>query len=509
MRVEKGNLPIKIKSSTITIFPPAYTQINNQSSRDFNLKMPEGSNVVWDIMFDEEVLDPRIIFSGRDSVSLTKVGAGYRVEKTFKSSVFYQLTWNNVDSLTQYSNYYEINVIKDRAPTVGIDSLNQFIVLNEKDNLKINLKARLTDDYGLSRAQIVATVSKGSGEAIKFREERLSFDSPPKISGKNVQVTKVLDLLRLGLQPGDELYLYVEAEDNKTPTPNYTRTETYFIELQDTSSTITSVEAGLGVDLMPEYFRSQRQIIIDSEKLLKEQRSITKENFNAKSNNLAHDQKVLRLRYGEFLGEEFQSSVGPQSSITDADAEDVKKTFGHAHDRENEHNQVEEKNAGKNPHQHNGSASDKEASPLDDFVHAHDGDEEATFFIQSIKSKLKAAVTIMWDAELYLRLYQPEKSLPYQYQALKLLKEISQDSRIYVHRTGFDPPPLKEEKRLTGDLKEIKNSTAEENNDYAELYPNIRAALTTIEKLLQKDSTDAFSKPKRYFDKSRTGTGRD
>ena len=64
----------------------------------------------------------------------------------------------------------------------------------------------------------------------------------------------------------------------------------------------------------------------------------------------------------------------------------------------------------------------------------------------------------MWDAELHLRLYDPEKSLPYQYRALKLLKEISQDSRIYVHRTGFEPPPLKEEKRLTGDLTEIKNS---------------------------------------------------
>jgi len=480
MHVEKDNLPIKIKGSTITIVPPAYTQINNRSSLDFNLKMPEGSNVVWDITFDEEVLNPRIIFSGRDSVSLTKIGAGYRVEKTFKSSVFYQLTWNNVDSSTQYSNYYEIEVINDRAPTVGIDSLNQFIVLNEKDNLKINLNARLTDDYGLSRAKVVATVSKGSGEAIKFREEKLSFDSPPKISGKNVQVTKILDLLRLGLQPGDELYLYIEVEDNKTPTPNYTRTETYFIELQDTSSTITSIEAGLGVDLMPEYFRSQRQIIIDSEKLLKEQRSITKENFNTRSNDLAHDQKVLRLRYGEFLGEEFQSSVGPQSSITAADAE----------------------NAGKNPHQHNGSASYKEASPLDDFVHAHDGDEEATFFIESIKSKLKAAVTIMWDAELYLRLYQPKKSLPFQYQALKLLKEISQDSRIYVHRTGFDPPPLKEEKRLTGDLKEIKNSIGEEKKDHAKQYPNIRAALTAIEKLLPKDSLMLSQKQKDILTKA-------
>jgi hypothetical protein len=76
-----------------------------------------------------------MIFSGRDSTTLIKVGAGYRAEKSFSSSVFYQLIWNGVDSLTQYSSYYEIDVTKDRAPAVGIDSLNQFIVLKEKDKL--------------------------------------------------------------------------------------------------------------------------------------------------------------------------------------------------------------------------------------------------------------------------------------------------------------------------------------------------------------------------------------
>ncbi|HYI78555.1 MAG TPA: hypothetical protein VEW65_13115, partial [Chryseolinea sp.] len=286
-------------------------------------------------------------------------------------------------------------------------------------------------------------------------------------------------------QPGDELYFHIAVEDNKTPAPNYTRTETYFIELQDTSSVVFSTDAGLGVDLMPEYFRSQRQIIIDSEKLLREKKRITKENFNGRSNDLAHDQKVLRLRYGEFLGEEFQSSIGPQSPITEEQAEDVEKTFGHSHDSENEHNHVEEKDPSNNPSK---SAGDKKSSTLDDFVHAHDGEQEATFFIQSIKAKLKAAVTIMWDAELYLRLYQPEKSLPYQYKALKLLKEISQDSRIYVHRTGFDPPPLKEEQRLTGDLNDIQNSTTNERREVGKQYPNIRVALSEIEKLLQQTS---------------------
>ena len=128
---------------------------------------------------------------------------------------------------------------------------------------------------------------------------------------------------------------------------------------------VTSIEAGLGVDVMPEYFRSQRQIIIDSEKLLRDKRRITKQTFNATSNELAHDQKVLRLRYGEFLGEEFQSSVGPQSSISNEQAEDVEKTFGHAHDRDNDHNQVEEKNVDKDlSHQHKETAPDKKASPL-------------------------------------------------------------------------------------------------------------------------------------------------
>jgi len=139
--------------------------------------------------------------------------------------------------------------------------------------------------------------------------------------------------------------------------------------------------------------------------------------------------------------------------------------------------------------------------PLKDYVHAHDGDEEATFFTQSIRSKLKAAVTIMWDAELYLRLYQPEKSLPYQYKALKLLKEISQESRIYVHRTGFDPPPLKEEKRLSADLSEIKNSISKSLTENKS-FPNSRAAITLIEELLSSDSATISEESKNILSKA-------
>jgi hypothetical protein len=74
-----------------------------------------------------------------------------------------------------------------------------------------------------------------------------------------------------------------------------------------------------------------------------------------------------------------------------------------------------------------------------------------------------------------------------------LLKEISNDSRIYVHKTGFDPPPLKEEKRLSGDLLEIKSSKLRASEEGTESYPKIKRALITIEKLVQKKRNERLS----------------
>lgn len=486
--VETKNLRATIRKSTITISPPPYTQIGKKTSADFDLQIEEGSVVHWSIEFDGDVTNPRIILSGKDSLYLFKNQDEFQVKYAFMNPGFYQLAWINGDSSRQYSDYYKIDVVKDQSPEIAIENLDQFSDLRLTDNPRINLKTTLSDDYGLRSAQIIATVSKGSGEAVKFREEKLAFDAPKEIQGKKILATKSIDLVKLGLQPGDELYFYIEASDIKTPFPNVSRTETYFIALQDTSSLETTIDGSLGVDLMPTYFRSQRQIIIDTEKLLKERNKISKQSFNDRSNSLAHDQKVLRLRYGEFLGEEFESSIGP-SAHSHENGENIKEEFGHAHDKENKHNLVEEKKQGaQHAHGNAASAQEKKESPLEEFVHAHDSEEEATFFIQSIKTKLKAAITTMWDAELHLRLYEPQKSLPHQYKALKLLKEISHDSRIYVHRTGFDPPPLKEDKRLSGDLSEIQNSTSESSPGIDEVYPGIRKAIGEIEKLLHQDS---------------------
>ncbi len=489
--------PTTLDKINITVNPPSYTQASVSSSSHLPLKIIEGSSVKWEFKFNGTPADLSLIFSGKDSVRLQSKKDIYAFQRTFIDGGFYQFTWKDQSNVIHQSDYYPIEVIKDEAPRIVVANLAQFIELKLTDKLVVDLKATLSDDFGLKDSHIIATVSKGSGESVKFREETLRFFKPTQFAGKLQQATRSIDLVKLGLEPGDELYFYIEAFDNKQPLTNKSRTETFFIALKDTATYEMTEDQGLGVDLMPEYFRSQRQIIIDSEKILAErkEKKITKEDFNSKSNELGYDQKVLRLRYGQFMGEEAESGLAQATLPTEADAdekiEDVMKKFGHAHDTENEHNLVDKKQGGNEDHHDHetkqGSEQEQDKNPMAAFTHSHDNADEATFFEQSIKTKLKAALTLMWDAELHLRMYQPDQSLPYQYKILKLLKEISNDSRVYVHRSGFDPPPLKEEKRLSGDLSELTTSFNKNDGKKPMSFPGIHQGLITIETLLQKE----------------------
>jgi hypothetical protein len=489
--------PVGLSKINLTINSPVYTKVLTSTTNNPNVKLIEGGSLKWKINFSGDPIDPSIVLSGKGTINLKNDSGSFTFSRSFTDEAFYQITWSDSTKKNYQTDFYSIEIIKDEAPHITVENLPQFIELKLSERMTVDLKANLTDDFGLSDAHIIATVSKGSGESVKFREEILRFTNPTQISGKQQQASRLIDLVKLGLEPGDELYFYIEAFDNKVPKVNKSRTETFFIDVQDTTTYEEVADEGLGVDLMPEYFRSQRQIIIDSEKLLAERKAkkVKKEDFNFRSNELGYDQKVLRLRYGQFMGEEFEQGIGTETAAQHAGGEEHKdededplKKFGHEHDTENEHNLVpDKKGVATTGHEHEKKEGEQE-NPLEAFAHSHDNTDEASFFVQSVRTKLKAALTLMWDAELHLRMYQPETSLPYQYKILKLLKEISNDSRVYVHRTGFDPPPIKEEKRLSGDLSELKNSSNKNKASTGLKYPAIRKGLVTIESLLENNN---------------------
>ncbi|QHL87924.1 hypothetical protein GU926_10975 [Nibribacter ruber] len=457
----KAILPA-IEQMNIRISPPGYTRKAPYAVTTPSFKAEVGAQVTWTVQTNQAIQSPKLILSNQKPILMRPVANQkntYTTSVTLIQSTLYHLQLNG-----QASDFYSIEVIPDEAPSLTVKKPAQYLEILFGEAQRVTVQATLQDDYGLRSAEMVATVAQGEGEAVKFREQRiplnLSFAGQPR----QLQLNQTLDLKKLGMTYGDELYFYLQAYDNHR---GYTRTESFLVEIEDTTVVETMDDLSLGVNPNPEYFRSQRQIIIDTEKLIQEQKGLTQAVFADRSNNIGVDQKLLRLRYGKFLGEEFESTIG-KAALPEGLAE------GHTADDGHDHSPPK-------------GASEHEAKMgelLDPYLHKHDQEEAATFFEPAIKAQLKGALAQMWEAELRLRTNRPKEALPFEYKALRMLKDVQQKSRVYVKKSGFEPPPLKEpEKRLTGDLSKVQTVQQRREEKPSASYPVVRQALQRVESL--------------------------
>lgn len=478
MNAENVIVP-EIAKLEIRITPPGYTRQPVVSQSNPELKLIEGSLIHWLVTLNNQIDSLLIVTSGTKEYLLKKrEGLTYEGYARASQNGFYNFVIKHKGA-SHLSELFPIEVVIDEPPNLSLEGIDQRVELEYFDPKSISFKCFIEDDFGLTDAYIIATVSKGSGESVKFREERIKFDQNLLTGSKSVSFSKTIDISTMGMMPGDELYFYAEALDNRSPSKQKNRTSTFFITILDTTDIEFSLAGDLGIDVMPEYFRSQRQLIIDTEKLINKKDKLNKHDFDFTSNELGFDQKSLRIKYGQFMGEEFETDLSGsvEEQVESQPSDDPLEAFSHDHDGDNEHNLVED-------HDHEEGETGKD-DPLEDYQHVHDDPEEATFFTVTIKEKLRQALTEMWDAELYLRLYQPEKSLPYQYKALKLLKEIKNHARVYVHRIGFDPPPIKEENRLKGDLEDVKNINRDINNLHKSEKQILKDATALLVKIVE------------------------
>ncbi len=449
--ISHHQLPLEIESVEIEITPPHYTGKVKYSLAKFDLVVEEDAQLVWFIEVNQSLSDGALIFSERDTVLLHRRSERvYLAKKRIAERGFYFLRLSNEKEEIR-SEYYQISIVDDVPPAITVISPPSRTEIAHGQPAKVNVQIVVEDDYGVGATELVATMAQGSGESVKFREANIPLNEIVEKSSRRWEIRYELDLSALGMAAGDELYFHVEAQDNRMPDANRSRSETYFIVLKDTAATALSTDGGLAINYMPEYFRSQRQIIIDTEKLLIEKNILSDGEFKRRSNEIGIDQQALRFRYGEFLGDEFDEAVG--SEVAD--------------DHEGEE-----------------TSDADQTSAVEQFTHAHDSEKNATLFAPSIKAQLKAALNEMWGAELRLRTYKPQEALPYEYRALSFLKDVQQRSRMYVQRVGFEPSPIKaDEKRLTGDLSKISDRRAKIESSQEKSFPEIRLALRILQKL--------------------------
>lgn len=458
--------PPAFRSAIVRVKPPAYTRLPASTSEDLNVSAISGSVIEWEVRFDQDKnMKVRLANSWGEELPFSPNNGAFKYGDRITGSGLYSIKgyWN--DSLVYQSDFYRLEALPDLAPKIVPASKELYRYHFLKDKKTIQVSADISDDFLVKQAFIVATLARGSGENVKFREVKMPL-SPSNF--KQAQLQKTIDLQALNFTPGDELYYYWAAVDNRQPEANFTKSDTYFIVFKDTAQAEEAELATMAVNIMPEYFRSQRQIIIDTEKLIAKRKKINAKEFNSTSNEIGFDQKVLRLRYGQYLGEEFETSIGSGDDPASApDQGNIVDAFTHHSDGKGEGAEAERSEpAHATGHAHEHAHDEKEtgekdplAALMEQYTHAHDDAETNTFYEQSTRSLLKIALEQMWQSELHLRTYEPEKALPFENKALEYLKTAQQKARAYVKKSGYDPPPIKEkEKRLTGELKEVTGS---------------------------------------------------
>lgn len=451
--------PFSLQLLERRVEPPAYTGLGARRDTGWAGEVEEGARVTWRVRGEPTADAAWLVGAGGDTVRFASAGDQtdtLGLTATRGAALRFEAT-RGTD--TARSPWSLLAVRRDVPPTATLTQPQPRTVRQYTDPDTVGVSLLAADDYGIARVALVLTVARGKGEGVQFRERRIHLERGTSSGPQNNRYATVLAPRALGLAPGDELYLHAEVRDARTPSPNVTRTETVVIALADTGSAPLADLRGILPPTAPEYFRSQRQIILDTERLLKERRSLSTEQFQFQSSGIGFDQGVLRVRYGELVGDE---------SVDEADAAHTEAADPTTKSGEALRAALDEKPV------------DTSSAPAAE-LHRHDDEENATRLARSVKATLKSALEEMWQAERLLRTYQPEKALPAEYRALEYLKRVQQASRVYVQRVGFDPPPIDEANlRLSGVLTGVGSRSRAREATLGDSAPATRRALTLL-----------------------------
>ncbi len=439
----------------ISIQPPEYTGLPATRTGLADLDIVEGSLVQWDFVFSPAADSYLLSFSDGQQLTLSPDEDNHwHANSIITRTDLYQVKGKTAGLETSIGNIYALTVTLDQAPDIRIlEPDASTLEIPKQGPARFSSSVLIKDDYGVLSAEILASVAKGSGEGVKFRDQKLSFDQSTK-TAKGLLYQREWDLQSLGMEPGDEIYFTVVATDNKQPEANTGRSETLIVRWLEDEQTGLAAE-GLAIDFIPEFFKSQRQLIIDTEQLLEDEKNLELQAFKDTSYEIGQAQADLKHKYGQYLGDEFGEGPGEQLGIM--------HEIAAAQGGEQEGN-----DGGGDEHAHEESTSintriSTTAEILDLFGHNHGDPEIGPITKRNPVAFMKRAVSEMWQAEKHLMQAEPALALPFEYEAYKYLKLARQADRIYVKRLGFEPPPVTEDRRLTGELDEILTYQTKEN----------------------------------------------
>ncbi len=388
--------PLTIMGVDVLWTPPAYTGRPARAATASQVSAEEGSTVTWTVRAVAAEL-VRVITATGDTLEATRDGDTWTASVVLTRPLVWRAEAARGSQLARTDDRL-IMMIADQPPLLSILAPPTRVVLDWTEPHALVARALVRDDHGLGVTRLVALVG-GRGEGATFRERIFAVEVESRRGTAAIVAARLVNLDSLGVMPGDEVLLTFEAFDRRQPRPQSARSETIFITMLDTTATSSGTLPGIALQVEPAYFRSQRQIILDTEALLRNIRLGRGGDVMRRSMDIGYEQHLLRIRYGALVGEENEDAAGEP-------------------------------------------ADEDHVVTADDFRHNHDMAENATLLSAGVKTLLKGALSSMWEAEKQLRTGKPAAALPSEYAALESLEAIRRASRAYVKRIGFEPPAI-------------------------------------------------------------------
>ncbi|MGE8214326.1 MAG: hypothetical protein ACN6Q8_12090 [Stenotrophomonas sp.] len=433
-----GTAPV-LRGSWLQVTPPAYSGQAASAGEKLDARALQGSQLQWRLQFSPQPQQAWLQFHDGRRVALQRDGDDWRGSHVVQRAGLYRI--HTRPAMAEVGRAYRLEVVVDHPPQVKVIEPAQTLNQAAPRQRSWQLRFEASDDFGVNgTATLDITTAKGTGENISFQQRQLSLSGSGPATARRFAYSA--DLAALGLAPGDEVVARLTVRDNRSPQPQEARSASLILRLPSEQQVQASDLEGAIKKVMPAYFRSQRQIIIDAEALLKQRGSLDTDTYTKRADAIGVDQRILRLRYGQFLGEEAEGGAKPPPTgdLPTGDAPAADSHADHADDDGHDHGGS------------NGSAPvfGSATDVLSEYGHTHDHAEAATLLDPQTRAILKAALDQMWQSEGHLRQGHPDQALPYAYKALGFIKQVQQAERIYLARLGSELPPIDMARRMTG-----------------------------------------------------------
>jgi hypothetical protein len=417
--VEVAQAP-QLQSAELRVQPPAYTGLPERVQHELSAQAPQGSLLRWTLRFAPAPKSAAMIMLDGQRIPFDHADAEWSATLRLDTSLLYRIEVDG--ALLDDARLHRLDAILDRPPQVRVLEPAQGLNVITEGQTTFTPRFSADDDYALAESsELSLRLVQGSGENIEVSERRLRLRGDGDTKAR--RFSHRIDLAALGMGEGDDLIVQLKVSDTREPQPQSSTSASVILRWPAASASNDLELEGAVQRALPAYFRSQRQIIIDAEALQQQKPRIAAERFLQRSDGIGVDQRVLRLRYGQFLGEE---------------AEGAPAGTGGEHEGHADHDEAEPTGFGQID------------NVLENFGHTHDEAEAATLLDPQTRALLKKALDQMWQSELQLRQGRPDAALPFAYRALGFIKQVQQAERIYLARVGSQLPPIDASRRLSG-----------------------------------------------------------